>query len=123
MAIYTHYGTRVDFLTAQFVPVWIERVAGEIKWHYAEKKPTKRTKELREEPVWHVTGKFDDGKPLHEGKLVSLAGFVADDGINEIVAECHRLNPDHAAKFNEWNKTGAPNASHFFPTVEAERIG
>lgn len=122
MAIYTRFGSLVRLTAARMIPVWIEHLGSEIKWHYAEKKPTRRTKELREEPVWHVTAEYEDGGLVCDGKWLNLSGFVADDGINEIIAKCHDIAPDVPAKFEQWNKAGGPEASALFEAVDLKMV-
>jgi hypothetical protein len=104
MAIYTRMGSPVLFTAARISKVWV--TVGNIgngvecKWHYSEPKRTKRwRKDVRVETmhVWHVTAQYkDDGRPFSAGEL-SLHDFVADGAIQEILAECYRLNPKDAA--------------------------
>lgn len=122
MAIYTRFGSRVEFTAARMIPVWIERLAGEIKWHYRPKAPTRRTKEIREEPVWHVTAVYDGGEVVCGGKWMNLGGFVADGGISEIMARCHELAPDAPEKFEQWSKADGPDASALFDPIEAKMV-
>ena len=103
MAIYTRFGSEIELLTARLCPVWIEQVPGEIKWHYSEKKPTKRTKELHVMPCWHCTAKYvDNGEPVCDGKWLNPNMFRADDGIGEIWKKLWELNPGDKDRFQEW---------------------
>lgn len=119
MAIYTRFGMRVKVTEARMIPVWIERLPSEIRWHYAPKKATRRTKELREEPVWHIKATYDhgddmDGALVCDGKWMALDGFVADNGIRELHEHCHTLNCDDLFKFAEWRKANGPKASELY---------
>lgn len=112
MAIYTRFGSRVQFLTADLLKVWTtlgDLGDGEgyrLAWHYSEPKRTKKWRKGVETDVmnvWHVTTRYDDDRPGHGGtKPISgsrpISDYVADGAIQEIIAECHRLNPAHAAK-------------------------
>lgn len=129
MAIYTRFGSRVALLSARMIPVWIEHTGAAIKWHYRERLPTKRTKELRESPEWFVTGRFDDDreghggqKPLHDGKLAFWGGFVADDGAKEILTRCQELAPQELEKFERWNRADGPKASELFELADTKSI-
>lgn len=115
MAIYTRFGSEVQLLTARLVPVWIERLPGEIKWHYAEKKPSKRTEAIDAMPCWHVTAKDKkSGRMICDGKLISANEFRADDGAAEIHDTMQKINPDHRDRFMEWAQ-GRMEAAAFGP--------
>ena len=90
MAIYTRFGTRVEFVSAEEVPVLIERTRdAETRWHYPEKLPKKRSKtsEYEEVPVWHAVAKAaDSGRLIVDGGQIPDHEFRADDGWREIVA-------------------------------------
>lgn len=64
MAIFTRFGTRVEFVSAEAVPVLIEETQdGERRWHYPEKLPAKRRKtseyeEDRSPYLWRDAGGF-----------------------------------------------------------------
>ncbi len=103
MAIYTRFGSEIELLTARLCPVWIEHLAGEIKWHYSEKKPTRLTKELTVMPCWHCTAKYvDTGEPVCDGQWMNPNMFKADDAIGEIWQKLWELNPSHRQKFEDW---------------------
>ena len=110
MAIYTRFGSRVQFVSARVVKVWTTLgnigKGHELKWHYTE---PKRTKSWRKDvevdwmDVWHITARYDDDRPGHggtkpiEGERLA-SDFVADNAMHEILAECYRLNPEDATK-------------------------
>lgn len=110
MAIYTRFGCRVQFLSAEVVPIWttLGNIGSghELRWHFLEPKRTKAWRgkvEIDCMDVWHVNARFDDPRKGHGGTKVieglrPATNYVADDGIHEIIAECYRLNPEHAAK-------------------------
>ena len=92
MTIYTRFGTPVVFKTAKQIPVWIERRAGEILWHYLEPQRTKRTQEVDRIEHWHVTAEdANTGKMLCDGQLMDSNRFVADNGIAEIFDACEAV--------------------------------
>lgn len=106
MAIYTRMGSRVQFTAARLLKVWTTNGnignGVELKWHYTEPKRTSRwRKDVKVEVmefVWHVKANYEDGAPVCGGDEMPLHGFVADGAIQEIVAECYRLNPEDAAR-------------------------
>jgi hypothetical protein len=107
MAIYTRWGVRVNLLSADLIPVWIEQRRGEIKWHYSEPRRTKQTVEVERVSIWHVTAEYAEhskdgsckpGMKLWYGRSEPTNSLVADDGIREINNKCRELNPAHAAK-------------------------
>lgn len=89
MAIYTRFGTRVEFTSAEQVPVLIERTRdAETRWHYPEKLPATRrkTSEYEEVPVWHARAKdAESGRLICGGGQIPGHEFKADDGWKEIV--------------------------------------
>lgn len=118
MAIYTRFGSEVTLCDARLVPIWVEKRAGEIKWHYEKPAKLRRGAELEEIPIWHYRGWFtEDGHPICENKWISANDLRADDGWKEIQAKLDELCPDGEEKFQAWNKQGAPEASHFFPPL------
>jgi hypothetical protein len=90
MAIYTRFGTRVEFVSAEEVSVLIERTRDAVtRWHYPEKLPKKRNKtsEYEEVPVWHAVAKdAETGRLIIDGGQIPGNEFKADDGWREIVA-------------------------------------
>lgn len=113
MAIYTRFGSEVELLTACLVPIWIEELPGEIKWHYSEKKPTKRTKKITAMPCWHVTGKdVESGELICDGGTFSANELRADNGTNEIYEAMWKLNPKHKDGFQDWCAGKVP-ITHF----------
>ena len=95
MAIYTRFGTRVEFVSAEEVPVLIERTRNaETRWHYPEKLPKKRSKtsEYEEVPVWHVVAKdAETGRLIVNGNQIPAGDFRADEGWREIVDTMRNL--------------------------------
>ena len=128
MAIYTRFGTRVNFVTAQIMPVWIENGVGEIKWHLAE--PGKPKGKVEETPVWFVCAMADDDRQDHgpkgrmvcDGKGICINEFRADNGLGEIMDECERLAPADVEKFERWNKKDGPAAIDLFPRANPEMV-
>ena len=103
MAIYTRFGSEIELLTARLLPIWIERLPGEIKWHYTERKPSKRTKEITIMPCWHVTAKdVESGEPICGGGTFSANELKADNGMTEIYDAMWKLNPVHKDGFQDW---------------------
>lgn len=106
MSIYTRMGSPVQFVSARMLKVWttIGNIGNgvELRWHYSEPKRTSRwRKDVKVEVmefVWHAKANYLDGEPVCGGDEIPLSGFVADDAIQEIVAECYRLNPADAAR-------------------------
>ena len=95
--IYSRFYVPVNFLTAREVTVWIEKLPGEIKWHYAKPKPSKRTQRIDPTPVWHVTaeyaansedGSIKKGMPVCDGQLICVNEFRAEKGTVEINDAC-----------------------------------
>jgi hypothetical protein len=122
MAIYTRFGLEVTLCDARLIPVWIETGRGSIKWHYEKPKLSKNRK-VEEYPQWHYRGWLtESGRPVCDNKWVAVNTLRADDGIKEINNKLDELNPDHVDKFSEWNKEGAPEASHFFPQASEKEI-
>jgi hypothetical protein len=64
----------------------------------------------------------ESGELVGDGKWVNAAGLRADGGWREIDAKWRELNPGDFAKFEEWNKAGAPEASYFFALVSAREV-
>lgn len=122
MAIYTRFGEEVQFKSARLAPVWVERLSNEIKHHYQPKQPTRRTKSLELMPFWFVTATGDGARALCEGKWLNAYDFRADDGIREIHETLFKLNPDHAAKEEEWNKADGPQADELFPVIDERMV-
>jgi len=95
MAIYTRFGTRVEFVSAEQVSVLIERTRdAETRWHYPEKLPKKRSKtsQYEEVPVWHVVAKdADTGRLICDGDQIPAGDFRADEGWREVVDMCAKL--------------------------------
>lgn len=58
-----------------------------------------------------------DNVPVCNGKWVDAVNLRADNGWVEIQERLDELCPDGRAKYNEWNKVGAPEASHFWPPI------
>lgn len=108
MAIYTRMGSLVQLTEARIIKVWttVGNIGNgvECKWHYAKPKRTSKwRKDVRVETmhVWHVRAKYlPDGEPVCRGDEIPLHEFVADGAIQEIIAECYRLNPKDA----KWEK-------------------
>jgi len=119
MAIYTRFGTAVTLCDARLIPVWIEKTPSEVRWHYSKPKARKGAK-VEEHPMWHYRGWYADGKPVCDNKWVDANGLKADDGWKEIEAKLLELCPDGQEKYEQWNKSGAPQASHFFPPIDAK---
>jgi hypothetical protein len=77
--------------------------------------PAPRSRRCR---IWHYRGWYTkDGHPVCDNKWVVTSRLVADDGWPEIQARLDELCPDGSAKYKEWNRSGAPGASHFFPPI------
>ncbi len=114
MAIYTRYGSVVTITEMRLIPVWIERHPSEIRWHYKRPEKAPKTSVIEETPIWFYRGKYENGEDVCDGKWVTCNDLRADDGWKEIETKMAELNPEDIRKFNEWNKVGAPNASHFF---------
>ena len=121
MAIYTHFGSKVTLCDARMIPVWVEHKPYETKWHYKPAKPGKKST-VEEMPVWHYRGWYEDGKPVCDNKWVNATNLRADDGWNEIEAKLLELCPDAEEKYEEWDKSSAPSASHFFPPVSPKEV-
>lgn len=122
MAIYSNGGVKITITSARLIPVWVQRTPGRLDWDYQPPKPT-RGAEIEEMPIWFYQGAYaDSGRPVCDGKWCNSGLLRADNGFQEIQAELDRLNPDHAAKWHEWNKADAPDASHFFPPVAPSDI-
>lgn len=103
MAIYTRFGSEIELLTARLIPIWIEQLPGEIKWHYSEKKPSKRTREITVMPCWHVTAKYvEDGKLVLDGQEFSSNELRADGAVQEIYQAMWTINPAHKDAFQDW---------------------
>jgi hypothetical protein len=122
MAIYTRFGGEVEITHARFIPVWVERTPDAIRWHYSRPKKTRAGAKIEEVPIWHYRGRYvGDSNPRHwhvcDGKWVDANSLKADGGWPEIEAKLIELCPDGPAKYREWNKAGAPAASHFFPPI------
>jgi hypothetical protein len=108
MTIYTHGYIKVKLTEARIVNVWAVQHNGAIKWHYTEPKKVPKKAEITKMHVWHMKGIYDDsekagnlnGKPMRDGEEMDINNFRADGGLREVVDECHRLNPAHAA----WEK-------------------
>jgi hypothetical protein len=58
-----------------------------------------------------------NGHSVCDNKWVDASRLVADGGWPEIQAKLDELCPDGVEKYREWNKAGAPVASHFFPPI------
>ena len=118
MAIYTRFGSAVTIIDARQIPVWIERAPDETKWHYTKPKKVRKGAKIEETPIWHYRGWYaEDGKPVCDNKWVEALSLRADDGWKEIDAKLLELCPDGKEKYDQWNKKGAPAASHFFPPI------
>jgi hypothetical protein len=122
MAIYTRFGSEVKLITARLIPVWIEKLPSEIKWHYAAKKPSKRTERIDEVPLWHIQAEHVDGDKCCDGKWVSNHVYVADGGWAEIQTECERLNPGDAWKYTQWNANKKAKAGDIFDPEPEKNI-
>lgn len=97
MAIYSRCGAPVKLITARQRTVYIEERPGEIKWHYKEPKPVKRTRRIDAVLVWHVTaemtGSYPDGsgkigERLADGREITVNELRADEGWPEIEDAC-----------------------------------
>lgn len=123
MAIYIYDG-EIEITDARMIPVWIEHQVHRIKWHYREKLPTRLTKKISEEPVWHFRGRWvKNGAPIQDGKWFSISGaMTADRGIEEIVETAHRIAPDAKSQFEKWAKTDGPRASKIFAMVPPKEV-
>lgn len=79
MAIFTRFGTRVEFVSAEAVPVLIEQTRdGERRW--------RATSEYEEVDVWHARAKdAETERPIAGGGQIPSHEFVADDGFREIM--------------------------------------
>jgi len=122
MAIYIN-GCEITLTEARMVPVWIETRSGRILWHYTEKKPTRLTKEMSEQPVWHFRGTWASGSPAYDGKWVALShAFSADGGFEEIMTAAHTLSPTAKADFERWAKDDGPPASAIFTAVPIKEV-
>jgi hypothetical protein len=139
MAIYTRFGTRVNFVAAQVFPVWIEESPGRIGWHL---KPPVKTKgrNVHPMPVWFATVQWAESDPpalakkiggggaviggyLHDGKGICTNDFVADGGLGEINKRCEELNAADAAKINQWlHGETASDLEELFGRGLAERL-
>jgi hypothetical protein len=118
MAIYTRFGGAVTICDARMIPVWIERTSNEVKWHYSKPRKPRKGTAIEEMPIWHYRGWYaDNGKPVCDNKWIDANSLKADDGWKEIEAKLLELCPDSREKYNQWNKKGAPEASHFFPPI------
>jgi hypothetical protein len=115
------YDQEIEITEARMIPVWIAYSPGKIVWHYKQVKPRGKTR-VHCEPVWHIKGRWKSGGMLNGGGWRSLSGITADNGIHEILAECHRLAPDQEEKFQRWNKVGGPEATEIFPPVTQSEI-
>ena len=118
MAIFTHFGEEVQLTEARLIPMWFVQRPYDRTTHY--RKPTKVPKRasVEEFPSWHVRSTGEGGRLVCDGKWFEVISLTADDGWNEIMIALCKLNPTDAAKYNEWNKAGAPEASHFFPPID-----
>jgi hypothetical protein len=123
MAIYIN-GCEIEITDARMIPVWIEHQGYRIKWHYREKSPTRLTKEIREEPVWHFRGKWaHDKKPAYGGKWFAISPAMrAGRGIDEIIETAYRFAPDAKTQFEEWAKADGPCASEIFATIPLKEV-
>jgi len=125
MAIYTRLGNAVKLTAARLIPVWIEQRRDAIGRHYAKPTKVRRGSRVDELAVWHVQARYvGSGEPVFDGKWLSCGFLVANGDWKEIQAELEGLNQADHDKWNEWNKAGAPEASHFFlPADDKELVG
>lgn len=123
MAIYIN-GCEIEITDARMIPVWIEHQGYRIKWHYREKSPTRLTKEMTEEPIWHFRAKWvSDGQQVYGGKWFPITGAMrADMGIDEIMGTAHRLAPNVKDQFEAWVKSDGPRASEIFAMVPLKEV-
>lgn len=118
MAIYTRFGGAVTLCDARLIPVWTIKTPGSFDWKYEKPKKLPKGAIVSEVPIWHYRGWYtDNGNPVCDNKWVDAPSLKADDGWKEIEAKLLELCPDGREKYDEWNKAGAPEASHFFPTI------
>lgn len=122
MAIYTRFGNAVTLCDARLIPVWTIRTHGTVDFKYEKPKKVRKGVKVEETPVWHYRGWYADGAAnpggaICDGKWCDANTLRADDGWPEIEAKLLELCPDGLEKYKEWNKSGAPSASHFFPPV------
>ena len=124
MAIYTRFGTPVDFVAARFFPVWIEQRPGEIKWHYREPKKIGKKASVKVMPITHVQAinLADHNDPIRDGKWMDINNFRADEGMKEIMARVVDIYPKVQIDFDKWNKADGPEANVLFPPVESPEI-
>lgn len=124
MAIYTRMGCSVELTQARLVPIWIERHPGEVKWHYSQ--PTKLRKKSKVEcvPMWFYKGDYTEipFAPVCDGNWTDANSLRATEGWKEISAKLTELNPGDAAKYEEWSKTNAPEAWHFFAPLDYKQV-
>jgi hypothetical protein len=124
MAIYTRFGSEIEIIDARMIPVWVIHKGHEVIWEYAKPKKPLRHWEVTEQPTWHYRGYYkDNSSPVCDGKWVDANSLKADGGWSEIQKQLLNFAPGAQRKYEEWNKKGAPEASHFFPPARASEIG
>ena len=122
MAIYIN-GCEIKITDARMIPVWIEHQRSRIRWHYREKAPTRLTKKISEEPVWHFRATWASGPQVCDGKWFAISGaMTADVGIGEIIETAHHLAPAVKSRFERWAKADGPRASEIFDALPLTAI-
>jgi hypothetical protein len=98
--------------------MWFVNRGWRIDAYYTKPKKVPKKAKVEEFPSWHYRGTGDGGRAICDGKWVEAATSLrADDGWKEIQDKLDELNPGDAAKWKEWNKADAPEASSFFPPI------
>jgi hypothetical protein len=118
MATYTRFGEVAQLTEARLIPMWFIKMPSEIRASYTKPRKVPKKATVEEFPSWHYRGTGDKGRRICDGKWVEAATSLrADDGWREIQDRLNELNPEDATKWKEWNKAGAPEASHFFTPI------
>ncbi len=116
--ICTWTGQDVVLTEARLIPVWVIKRPSRIDRKYTKPSKVPKGAKVEEVPCWHYRGKYaKDGVPVCDGKWVDAVNLRADNGWLEIQEKLEELCPDGRGKYEAWNKTGAPEASLFFPPV------
>lgn len=126
--IYTRFGTQVCLTSAVVFPVWIERLAGEIRWHF--KGPERSKGKVEVLPIWFATalsiderdGHTPKGEPILDHKAIHTALFKADGGAGEIERRCQDLAPDQMQKLTRWAESDELEVTDLFAKADPDMV-
>lgn len=122
MTICTWTGQDVILTEARLIPVWVIKRPGRIDRAY--RKPSK----CQRAPLSRkcLAGTTAASMPATTIRCATASGLTpsiyAPMTLGRNSGELDELCPDGKAKYQEWNKIGAPEASHFWPPISEKEV-